>query len=233
MFAWQLRGLAVVCRQATIIFLFKANSRKFVNFPIGYTNVFAKSLVRFANIQDNGSLFNLRATNPPNFQTYKSSFTGQSGQIVREVAIRALEKKDPASVIRRSGYGASNVLDAEVTRRGEEYLRNLLDSAFVLCPPGNISGETFRLFETTVIQRLPLYLSHVTSDPNFSSIYHCNSIKTEIMSWSTLIESASDISANSYGELVRRNTLKSLKQIKECQEILLEFRSRGKSKYFE
>ena len=231
--AWQLRGLAVAFRQAAIISLFKLHSRKFINFPIGYTNVFAKSLARFAKVNSQASLFNLSETNPPLLQRYSSSFTGQSGQIVREVAIRALEKQSLSRVLRRNGYGASNVLDSEVTRKGDEYLRNLLDSDFVLCPPGNISGETFRLFETVVIQRLPLYMSHVTSDPNFTSLFYCGSINHKTKSWSKLINSASEVDSDSYREFVRLNTLQGLDQIRKSKDILLELNSKSKSKFLE
>jgi hypothetical protein len=220
--AWQVRGIGVVFRQVRIILDFKVKSRKYINIPIGYTNIFAQSLSRFANAEDGISLFNLSATNPPDAQESSISFTGQSGQIVREVAIRALEKEDLARVIRRSGYGASNVLDSEVTRNGDEYLKNLLDSTFVLCPPGNISGETFRLFETTVIQRLPLFMPHVTSDPNFKSSYQCGSVVSESRSWSVLIKGVASIDRSTYSQLTRLNTEKSLNLVEELRSYLLD-----------
>ena len=220
--AWQVRGIRLVFRQVRIILDFKVKSRRYINIPIGYTNIFAKSLSRFANAEDGISLFNLSATYPPDAQKSSISFTGQSGQIVREVAIRALEKEDSAQVIRRSGYGASNVLDSEVTRNGDEYLRNLLDSAFVLCPPGNISGETFRLFETTVIQRLPLFMPHVTSDPNFKSSYRCGSVVSKSRSWSVLIKGVASIDPSTYNQLIRLNTEKSLNLVEKLRNYLLD-----------
>lgn len=203
--AWQLRGFGVVIRQALILIDYKVNSRKFINTPIGYTNIFAKSFCSILNVENGASLlkFEVRDEVPP-IQS-RVSFMGQSGQIVREVAIRALEQENDDFVVRRSGYGASNNLEADVLKKGEEYIRNLMATAFVLCPPGNISGESFRLFETTVLGRLPIFLENVTSDPNFKSAFLCGSAYFKNRNWRSLIKGANSIDELTYKNMVKRN----------------------------
>jgi hypothetical protein len=222
MAAWQLRGFGVVIRQALILFDYKVNSRKFINIPIGYTNIFAKSFCSILNVENGASLlkFDMAVQVPP-IQS-RVSFMGQSGQIVREVAIRALEKENADFVVRRSGYGASNILEADVLKKGEEYIRNLMAAAFALCPPGNISGESFRLFETTVLKRLPIFLENVTSDPNFKCKFLCGSIYAKNSGWSKLIKGANSIDEQMYKNMVKRNLEISIGATLGLKNYLLE-----------
>jgi hypothetical protein len=167
---WQFRGLAMLFRQLRVKRYYDKNQKEYLNILIGYTNIFAVSLVETLTSEStsaNSSLFALISRTDLQFGQTKVTFAGQVGQVVRETSIRSLSYIPEAVVVCRNSYGASNVLDSEVRKRGVEYISSLKSSRFVLCPPGNISGESFRIFETVLMRRIPLAMANVTSDPSF------------------------------------------------------------------
>jgi len=204
--AWQFRGFGMQIRQHKIMHRYRRASRYFINIPIGYTNVFALSLLGF--IQKDSEIFESildLQLNPLNQSLSNVVFVGQSGQIVRELAIRSLEKSELGLVIRRSSYGASNVIDKSVTTLGKEYIEILLDSQFVLCPPGNISGQSFRYFEVITLGRIPLVMNHVTSDPNFKCGYLYNGLLPSTGSWTKMLDASQKIDLDRASSLVKIN----------------------------
>lgn len=167
---WQLRGFSMQIRQIKIQHFYKKRNRKYRNILIGYTNIFAISLLesgRFSNSKSLSSLFQLIAEQENKLGPIPVTFSGQVGQVIRETAINAISRVPDALIIRRSTYGASNVLEGDVKTKGSEYVEVLQSSKFVLCPPGNISGESFRIFETVLMRRVPIVMESVTSDPNY------------------------------------------------------------------
>lgn len=170
-FLWTWRGIGMIFRQQLILLMHKFTNVKYVNFPIGYTNIFAKSfigLLENTHLTIKGSLILEDVFEKEKSRT-KIGFVGQSGQIIRETSIRALELVPGSNVIRRSHYGASNVYDDQVIRNGIEYVATLFESDFILAPPGNISGESYRIYECVVSQAIPIFKNVVTSDPLFIS----------------------------------------------------------------
>lgn len=167
---WQLRGLAMTWRQYRVVRMYRSKNLDFWNIPIGYTNIFAVSMLESFNqkgVTPDLSLFEVSERNATGFGSTEVTFSGQVGQVIRETAIRATKKFPEASVISRTTYGASNILGTEVRKNGLEYINILKGSKAILCPPGNISGESFRIFETILMRRVPLAMNAVTSDPNY------------------------------------------------------------------
>ena len=220
--AWQFRGFGMQIRQHKILRIYRKTNKIFVNIPIGYTNVFALSLRGFTRNEENlqKSILDIH---PHIFYQIQSDicFVGQSGQIVREFAIRSLEKSESGKVLRRSGYGASNVIDQSVTTLGKEYVEMLLGSQFVLCPPGNISGHSFRYFETIILGRIPLVMNHVTSDPNFKSGYLCGELLPSTGSWAKLLEASQKIDRNDISGIIQKNDAKLKNELLGLKELLL------------
>jgi hypothetical protein len=221
--AWQFRGFGMQARQKRILHKYRKADKNFRNIPIGYTNVFALSLLEVLekNIKIMGSLLNLEL-NVLNKSQRRVNFVGQSGQIVRESAIRSLEKSDLGQVVRRSGYGASNVIDLSVSTLGKEYIELLLDSQFVLCPPGNISGQSFRYFEVITLGRIPLVMNHVTSDPNFNSGYVCGDLLPSTGSWTKMLDASQKIDLAGVISLVKINTEAAKSEVHDLREYLLD-----------
>lgn len=167
---WQLRGFSMQYRQWKIKRVYLKSHKKFLNILIGYTNIFAISLIngeKFPGVTAGKSLFELLSSIDHEFGERSITFSGQTGQVVRETALRALSRFPESFLIYRDSYGASNNLEEDVRVKGAEYVDSLKRSRLVLCPPGNISGESFRIFETILMRRVPVGMSSVTSDPNY------------------------------------------------------------------
>lgn len=221
-FAWQFRGYGMQIRQYRILHKYRKANRNFVNIPIGYTNVFAMSLVGFSQKDGNKHESILGIQPKPAKQSQSNIiFVGQSGQIVREAAIRTLEKSELGTVIRRSGYGASNVIDRSVASFGKEYVELLLNSQFVLCPPGNISGQSFRYFEVITLGRIPLVMDHVTSDPNFRSGYLRGDLLPKSGSWMKMLDESQKISGYEISALVQKNSELAKNEVQALKNLLL------------
>jgi hypothetical protein len=207
MIFWFCRGCGMYLREQKIILMMKKNRKSFYNFPLGYTDVFCKSIVntfRDKSISSNQSLmsqlFVSRVIPASNL-----SFVGQIGQIVRLVAIRSAESAPGSTVIRRGQYGAGNYDNESVQANGMEYVQIVLSSKFILCPPGNISGNTFRIHETVIARRVPLVISNPPSDPNFESPVGGVFGGKKNWSWDKIISEISTISATRYDEILKSN----------------------------
>ena len=222
-FAWQFRGIGMQARQKGILHKYRKADKNFRNIPIGYTNVFALSLLEVLekNTKKIGSVLNLKLK-VLNKSQRGVNFVGQPGQIVRESAIRSLEKSDLGQVVRRSGYGASNVIDRSVSTLGKEYIELLLDSQFVLCPPGNISGQSFRYFEVITLGRIPLVMNHVTSDPNFKSGYLCGDLLPRTGSWTRMLDVSQKIDLAEVSRLIQINADALKNEVDDLREYLLD-----------
>jgi hypothetical protein len=168
------------------------------------------------------SLFEVSAKFANGFGRQEVTFSGQVGQVVRETAIRATERFPQASITRRKSYGASNVLGIEVKKNGLEYLLTLRESKAILCPPGNISGESFRIFETVLMRRIPLAMNAVTSDPNYVLPFKFSGPWQKSYCWGSLISSLLKSKTEVLDELVRRNFDNYQEQIRETKNFLLE-----------
>ncbi len=220
-FRWQLRGYSMQWRQSKILKMHSRNKRRFHNIPIGYTNIFALSLALKLGATSTQSL--LKSSEPGDgFPGMSISFVGQSGQIVREFAIRAAESNQFGSIVRRSSYGASNVIDSTVSARGADYVSQIAASRFVLSPPGNISGESFRTYEAMVMSRIPLVLNHVTSDPNFKSRYkYLNAFKSK-RNWRQFLAEAEKIDNRTLHQIINENLEAAKSEVEKLKRILIE-----------
>jgi hypothetical protein len=205
---WQIRGISMQFRQSKILKLHIKHGVPTLNIPLGYTDIFAKSFIastKYKKIQESGSLFELDVLTQDKIPASQLSFVGQSGQIVRKVATRSLRYATESLLIEHVGFGASNVIDAEVQEKGFQYVEISRNSRYILSPPGNISGETFRTYESFLLNRIPLVMNNVTSDSSFSHDYEFYSLSKSFFSWKSLIEKAQILSNEDYFEIVSVN----------------------------
>ncbi len=174
---WFIEGIGMVKRHARVVEEIEASGKIIINIPLGYTDFFAETFLE--NLGNSGehvvpnskSLLEIAIQRSfvSKRKNYKFVFIGQSGQIVRQYAIKALQKFDSKRLVIRSGYsGVSN----DETRKlgiGHEYLSGLIESGVSVCPPGNISGNSYRIMESLICGAYPAVMSSVLCDPLFES----------------------------------------------------------------
>jgi hypothetical protein len=220
---WQFRGMAMQYRQLRVYRYYVKNQKEYLNILIGYTNIFAVSLIetlRDETTPDNSSLFGLVSRTELKFGPTEVTFAGQVGQVVRETSIRSLSCIPEAVVICRNSYGASNVLDSDVRRKGMEYISNLKNSRFVLCPPGNISGESFRIFETVLMRRIPLAMANVTSDPSYEVPFKYHGYWQSLLDWGGFVKEALATESEILTEIARKNFVFYATSLQETRTLL-------------
>lgn len=225
-FRWQIRGFGMQLRQAKISNLHQKYPVPFINIPLGYTDIFARSfiaLIGSKNFPRSDSLFELDRLMQNKIPGSQISFVGQAGQIVRKFAIRSLKHADKPFILERDGFGASNNIDEDVQAKGLEYVTISRGSRFILSPPGNISGETFRSYESFLLNRIPLVMNYVTSDSAFSHSFDYILWSKPIQKWKQLIRKVQEISDEEYLEILKINRDKQREELAYLKMKLVRF----------
>jgi hypothetical protein len=174
---WGIEGLGMVIRQRKIMRMTQKFGKPTINIPLGYTDYFVESynqeiLSRFKiRIDPEESLLTYASNNLDSLNNKKFDFVfiGQIGQIVRFYAINALKKFHSKRLVVRNGYGGVSNDENRKLRIGEEYVSGLMDSRVSVCPPGNISGNSYRIMESLICGAYPAVMSNVLCDPQFES----------------------------------------------------------------
>jgi hypothetical protein len=138
----------------------------FTRLPQGYSNSFATKISKLANLADSDSLISLSALskiralrNPYN----RFAFLGQSTNRRRENFLKVLSKYKFVKLFPfESGFGGNNV-DESFT-----YLNHLLESDFVLVPPGYLNNLNHRYTESLICGAIPVILSNNSLDPSIN-----------------------------------------------------------------
>ena len=175
---WIIEGLKMKNRQLKMNKMAKVSKKFILEIPLGYTDYFAETFI--SEIPSNllskndvrRSLLEFTEFNLLFFSSLKKTkfvFIGQIGQIVRRQAIEALKKRDSKILVLRDGYGGVNNDKNRSLRIGEEYVNGLFDSKISVCPPGNISGNSYRIMESLICGAYPAVMSNVMCDPLFES----------------------------------------------------------------
>ncbi len=222
---WYFRGISMSFRERKIHKIYSSANLEYVNFPLGYTDVFCSSLLTNSDIHvksPSGSLLELTFHDREEPKIHLV-FVGQIGQIVRSVAIVAAQETSFARVITRSEYGAGSLLEKGVKEKGAEYLTTVLNAKFVLCPPGNISGNSFRIHETVILGRIPIVLSHVASDPNFVTPFDLKTTRYKSQSWKKRIQETRKVTGTLYEMQAQENLTTLHSQIEESKKVISEY----------
>ena len=138
---------------------------------LGYTDWFERGLAALAReevlpqLPAEGSLIPYFTENADRILTSKSDelgFVGQLGSFQRQAGIRAAQKAGfPVGPVRDGFAGGRR----DPALAAHEYVQQLLTSRFTLCPPGNYSGESFRLTEACLLLSVPVEAFPTLSDP--------------------------------------------------------------------
>jgi hypothetical protein len=177
---WSIEGLGMAKRQSRMVNEIINSGKTIINVPLGYTDFFAETfLEKLKRTESMESMEVLRIESlleiavQRNFASKikknKFVFIGQLGHIVRQYAIEALSKFDLKVVVVREGYGGVSNDENRKLRIGEEYVEGLMESCVSVCPPGNISGNSYRIMESLICGAYPAVMSSVLCDPLFES----------------------------------------------------------------
>ena len=136
----------------------------FSSLPLGYSNSFANKITKLVNLNENDSLItNESITKIYKFKNikYKFSFIGQSGNRRREIFLRVAREFENAKIYPpEKEFGGNNI--------GEDYtyINHLLNSRYILVPPGNLSNLNHRYTESLICHSLPVILASNSLDPS-------------------------------------------------------------------
>lgn len=175
---WLIEGLQMRRRQIKIANLSKKTNKGIIEIPLGYTDYFAETFLgkisqrKIIDRNEKSSLLELAIKDLKFLNSIKVGkfvFIGQSGQIVRRHAIEALKNFTSTKIVVREGYGGVSSNENRKLRIGEEYVSGLMESKVSVCPPGNISGNSYRITESLICGSYPAVMSNVLCDPQFES----------------------------------------------------------------
>lgn len=158
------------------------------DFPLGYTNMFVKELNTLGLAKDSKSLFNNEFLDKLVDSKVKTmSFIGANGSWARRLAIKAMVKlvrDSQLKVVQDSYKGLSTSFESSTL-----YINSLIDSKFVLCPPGNLTNKTFRYLESLLMGALPILPPATIQDNHLWDTWIESSNKIKY-SWTKCIKQA-------------------------------------------
>ena len=130
-------------------------------FPLGYTDRFVLELQKLGLCNANSkSLFGALIAPLPS-EAGGISFFGQKGSWYRRHMVEQFERSARASVQRYDSFGGDT---QPVT--STQYVNSILNSRFVLCPPGNVSSQSFRYYEAIALGAIPIITEISVQDWN-------------------------------------------------------------------
>jgi hypothetical protein len=132
--------------------------------PQGYSNSFANKITKLAKLDETDSLISQISTakiHDLKSIHHKFSFIGQQGIRRREVFLRAAEKFNDVKIYPpEAGFGGNNGGDDYT------YVNHLLNSRYILVPPGNFNNFNHRYTESLICHSLPVILANNSIDPS-------------------------------------------------------------------
>ena len=132
--------------------------------PQGYSNSFANKITKLAKLDESDSLISQISTakiHDLKRILHKFSFIGQQGIRRREVFLRAAEKFNDVKIFPPEvGFGGNN------GGNDYTYVNHLLNSRYILVPPGNFNNFNHRYTESLICHSLPVILANNSIDPS-------------------------------------------------------------------
>lgn len=142
-----------------------------VGLPLGYTDQFVKGLqgVATAGIiptpPATGTLFDYFQSIRSDLVASKTTsvaFVGQRGKFQRNAGLLVAKSLNIEVGPIRSTFSEGHAPDSSVA---VDYVLSLCRAKFALLPPGNYSGDTFRLYESILMACVPIAAFPTLSDP--------------------------------------------------------------------
>jgi len=121
------------------------------SFPLGYSDRFAIELKNLGLLPDETfSLFEKEIYNK-SLRGDSVSFIGQKGRWYRRLMVDYFERNAGATIFKYGSFGGFTHLPQTT-----EYALSILSSKFVVCPPGNVSSQSFRYYEAIALGAVPI-----------------------------------------------------------------------------
>lgn len=158
------------------------------DFPLGYTNMFVNELNTLELIKDEKSLFNDEFLYKfVNNKIKTMSFIGANGSWARKLAIKIMIKlvTDNKVKVVQGSYKSLGTFNHSSTI----YVESLIESKFILCPPGNLTNKTFRYLEALLMGALPVLPPATIQDNHLWNTWMEYSDKVRY-SWTSCIKQA-------------------------------------------
>ncbi|MEG1391316.1 MAG: hypothetical protein RSC50_00220, partial [Aurantimicrobium sp.] len=131
---------------------------KFSYIPLGYTKKFALSLLSYLEKDSfEGSLYELGKVKPKLEISNSVSFSGSLGSWQRRVGLQRLAREKSSRLKISNGRWLGHQENVDST--DFEYCKELLNNAYVFCPPGYLSNESYRVEEALICGSYPLFLN--------------------------------------------------------------------------
>jgi hypothetical protein len=136
----------------------------FTTLPQGYSNSFATKISKLANISDCDSLIStaslIKIKELRNVHN-RFAFLGQGTNRRRENFLRVASHFDNVKLFPLEDNFGGNNLDNNLT-----YLQHLLESEFILVPPGYFNNLNHRYTESLICGAIPVILANNSLDPS-------------------------------------------------------------------
>jgi len=211
----------LVLRQMFIHLLHHFQKVQSIRFIPGYTNLFAASLTKITGLCESGESLldnaHLLEFVSERLRKKEITFVGQRGtywrRYVLDTAIDLCKdksrEKDFFQI--RESFGGTLGANGASLLTGAEYVNDLLNSKFSLCPPGNYSSNTFRYCESLICGSIPVIAEGTPNDPSFSVLFGPReTCKKE--TWPSLLQ-----------QVLCQPTLASEIDLNESKVVLVEF----------
>lgn len=184
--------------------------------PLGYTNAFVEQLKYLQpKIENYDSLFDLSLYESEVGRQIDISFVGKEGEWARHVALSVLMQNDLIKIvkIKTLGWGGHQFEDLE-------YVNSLLESKFVLCPPGHISNQSFRYFESLLLGALPISTPNSLQDPHIGNFWTEEMKSFKFYSWKYICFYIKNVSDNERKGIIGREVLRIQNDIAVIRQVL-------------
>ena len=129
------------------------------DFPQGYTNTFIKELKNLSPDINGSLLTNKNLLRNSNHQrTHSINFIGAAGSWNRRLALKKMRKIFPSSNFDIVANSWKDEMSSKQVKNQSlnHYVSALHESKFTLCPPGNLTNQTFRYLESLLMGSLPI-----------------------------------------------------------------------------
>ena len=185
----------------------------YFDFPQGYSRRFV-SEIKLVGIDIGESSILDHAPLIISDKSKKISFTGQTGSWCRELAICVLTKRNIGFVpTYTQGWGGVN--QGKLTN----YVDSLIQSEFILNPPGNLTNRTYRYLESLIFNSLPIMPPSTLQDPHLWGVWS-ESIKPMYFSWKGQINRALKLSSHERDTIIFSALLKEKEQVQKINTML-------------
>lgn len=120
-------------------------------FPLGYSDRFVIELKNLGLMPGDSISLYEKEIYDKNLVRKRVSFIGQKGRWYRRLMVEYFERIAGASTSMYGSFGGFIHLPQTT-----DYASSILSSKFVVCPPGNVSSQSFRYYEAIALGAVPI-----------------------------------------------------------------------------